>query len=373
MNSKFLALFIIFSLLVSPCASASRDVTFLNTHNVDLSRGSNNSNFITVTDNSYSETLNYTVFLDYLLHTKDVDQPNYILLNGSGSDLSQYTYTICNNYKPPIGYHNLSDNYKNIPLDSVYWSGTLFYTLNNYKLSSSILINNNDTIDLIDYVSFIQDLKDNTYNTNVPIKLDYTSFPWTKEQIEYMFSWKGPQDTFILSDNIMKVNNWINFALNTRENTLKDCMRNNEFISIINNRVAEVRGDKKDHYWSPDINGGMFENVDDEGIAYLSMTTNNIKAPLYDVQTALGRTILIIETAKQVIDNIAAAIPSDFGMDKIVKFISLGLGNLILSIKWTKFTLVDTPFSELNQQSTYLSVEKEYRNGIILNTISCCI
>lgn len=358
---KFYALFIIFILAISPCASATRDVTFpINTHEISNSLDNSTTPVLELYSNS-DETLNYTTFLDYILHTKDSDQSKWILLNGDGSDLSQYNYTICNNYTQPNGYHKLSDNYKDAPLDSDYWSGTLYYTENNYILKSQILINNSVNIDAFNYACFIQDIKDNLYWKNVPVRQDFPDFPYDNETLKEMFSWYSQVDTPKIFNNMVKVHNWVDYAINSRNKKLQDSMVTAELIDLQNTKVSKARGEKGGHYWSPDIMAGYFENVDDGGLEIINMYDQQMKIPLDKVRFAISTVCLELESAKLIVDWAAAAIPSDYGMDKPLKFLSLTIASLKLALQWTSNAIIESPYHELDQATMAVSAEKSYR------------
>jgi hypothetical protein len=344
-----------------------------NIYNTRLPMNSNNSNFTIINpySNGAGEIFNYEQFLDYLLNTKDDNQPKFILMNGEGSDLSKYTYTICDNYTQPSGYHLLSDNYKDFSLDSDYWKGSLFYTTFNYRLSSKLLINNSVSLYAFDYTCFIQDIKANLYWTSVPLKNVFPDFPYTDNELKSMFTINDSNNVNVgtLYMNLAKIENWVQIASMTRDKLVKDYANNAALIDTQNQKVANARGEKTGKYWSPDTFGGYYENVDDNGLEIINWYDQSMKIPLDRVRFSLTTIVLTLDNLIYLLDVANAAIPSDFGMDKPLKFVALGVKGVQLYIKNLNNYAIETPYHELDQATMRISGEKSYRSLVINNQV----
>jgi hypothetical protein len=322
----------------------------------------NNINNIN-TLNTDNEILNYTDMLKVLLETKEDNQPRYILLNGSGGNLSTYSYTISNNYHPPDGYHNLNDNYKLVPLDNNMYDGTILSVKKNYNLKTEFYVNNNENINLTNWVIFNKDIKSTQMLHTTPMELTFPDFPYTEKEINIIFM-NPVFDIAMIGPAIVAITTWISQVTTAMTNIINKYALEADDISAQNYEVAKHRGEIADRYWYPDIFNGRFENIDDGQLDIMMVYICYIKINLNLVKTALEGADVILGTAIAAFNFVVTSVPSDFGMDKPIKYTLNTMQAIQASLKAAAYFGVTVPYNRFDRESFYITGEEHYRKGI---------
>jgi hypothetical protein len=304
-----------------------------------------------------NSTMNYTQMLNYLLNTPENKQPNYILCNGFGSNLTEYSFSI--SYGPVDNYHNINNNYHNISLTDDIWKGTLFYTPDNYKLSTKFVINNNDSIDLVNWALFQQDIKYTQYWQVAPIADEFPQFPYTDDELAKMFN---STDPIALNNHVSEILAWIDLAHNILTKQIESFTTQASQVDMQNTRLDLIRGEKSGHYWSPDTYAGYYEEIDDPSLKLINMYDQGMKIPLDKIRNSLDGVSLNLDNAENEINIANANIPFDFGMDKPLKFLALFIKTINLYIKNMNYNRVQQIYHQLDQDTMRISGEKDYRS-----------
>jgi hypothetical protein len=347
MNFKSIfALLIIFLVAASPVSAAFADFNNSREDNKNNIVNYNVSNNITSTIDLKAK-MNYTEMLDYLLYN---NQPNYILCDGSGADLSKYSFSISN--ISVNNYHNLSDNYKGIALDSDYYKGTLYYTNNNSNLKSVFITNSDSDIDTANWTFFNQDIKNTQYLKSSPLQDNFLKFPFSHDELFEMFN---NTDPIKLNTSCNLINKWVS---QTSENIsqLDDLYREASVCDIQNTMVAKARSNLSNKYWSPDIFSGYYEDIDDNQLQMMNVYDQNMKILLDKIRYGLDSSSLEIDYVINLINTISITIPSN----KDLKFTILNLKAFNLDIKNINYK-ISVPYHRLDQDTMNICAEKDYR------------
>ncbi|MDR1820027.1 MAG: hypothetical protein LBR15_07270 [Methanobrevibacter sp.] len=350
MNNKIYGILIVLLLAISLSASAA-SIPNVNTENrnsniINTTPKTSNVPYTTVNDQS----MNYAQLLNYLLVTKESDQPNYIVCNGSGTNLSTYTFTISTT--PLDDYHSLSDNYKDVSLSDSKWKGTLVYTPEDYNLKSIFITNNDDNIDTINYATFKQDLRNTQFWKAPKFEVSFPEFPLTDKELEDIAN----DDKATILNKLATINHWCIYMKTSY--TDFGSLKETTLYTVHNKYVAAARSGN----YSSGI-GGYFEDVDDNSLEIIAMYDQSMKIPLDKVRFSLSGINLDLDDVVHLLEVANVAIPSDFGMDKPLKFTICGLKGIQLYIKDLNNYATEI-FYELDQETMDISAEKDYRSLI---------
>ncbi|GAA5819456.1 MAG: conserved hypothetical protein [Methanobrevibacter sp. CfCl-M3] len=347
MNNKIYGIFITLLLAISLSASAA-SIPNVNTENRNSINTTPKTSNVPIHTTVNHQSMNYAQLLNYLLVTKESDQPNYIVCNGSGANLSTYTFTISTT--PLDDYHSLSDNYKDVSLSDSKWKGTLVYTPEDYNLKSIFITNNDDNIDIINYATFKQDLRNTQFWKAPKVEVSFPEFPLTDKELDIV-----NDDNATILNKLATINDWCNSTrkhLNTDFGSLKETT----LYTVHNKYVFAARSG---NYSSG--SGGYFEDVDDNGLEIINMYYQSMKIPLDKVRFSLSDINLKLDHVAHLLEFANAAIPPE--MYKPLKFTILGIKDIQLGIKWLNSN-VETLYHELDKETMTISAEKDYRSLI---------
>jgi len=347
MNSKPFALLIIILLVNCSCISATR--TFDN----NFSRSNTVSNY-TNNSNDDFDNLNYNEMLHFLLRGKNL--PEYMVMTGNGSNFT--TYTFRKSDKIPDGYHPLSDNYHGMDFQDDTWKSTIFHQPKAH-IPCIFLINNNDSVDLVNYWCFTYDLiNTQKYETDV-INLPKINFP-------YPLNDNATQLKRDITDNPLttceKIDDWSSETYKEVHEGLTAIETQSAPSRAQNMMISKIRLEPGDYYWVPDIYGGYFENVDDLSLKDMNIVEQGMKSLLGDAKDQLLTVILVLQTINLGLEHAKVLNPLEF-LQKPIEIAILVNKDYINILQW-KLNNIQHIYWICDRDTMLISGEKDYREEL---------
>ncbi|MDR2623196.1 MAG: hypothetical protein LBC39_01300 [Methanobrevibacter sp.] len=307
-------------------------------------------------DQNDSDLLTYDDLIHFLEKGKNL--PEYIIIESANhADLKTAKFRCSNNV--PAGYSALDSGYD---FSDDCWKNTILYIP---KVSlPKFYIHNGYSYDLANVWKFTFNTANTQFFTVEPIEAEFPEFPYASKDVMNTAINKNPLDT---SNTLL---DWVDLCQSEMNEKITAIQEAAAKVHTQNLFIGIIRGDaSKDNYWSPDTYGGYYDDVDDNTLKIMNWYSQGMKVPLMYARNDISGIMNNYEWVIYGLDVAATAVPSDLGLDKPLKYASLGVKFIKLTLGDCKLSLDDV-YTNLDADTARISGEKDYRSLVEKGLVS---